>query len=409
MNWLLRQLPGIFTTITHAGAQYVEEDQLRRLILGNFVAIFGVIFTAGYALFYVLQGWWLVATFSGLMIVSYAFCWLLNTLGWFRLSPYWLLLTAYSQLTIVPGFLVGPESGIHYFLFFAGPYSFLTLPANYRLQKALFVTLGMLCFACVEYVALSGAWRAPVNELTMTWLHVSSIISTILLLAGMVWIYDSELSRAKVALEIEHQRSESLLLNILPGPIATRLKNEPGTIANDIPNASVLFADIVSFTELSARTSADELVGLLNEYFTAFDQLVDGHTVEKIKTIGDSYMVASGVPAPCEEHAKILVEFAQAMLHTVEQINHATGRSLQLRVGIHSGAVMAGVIGQRKFVYDLWGDTVNTASRMESHGLPGRIQISQDTYELAKQHYQFEPRAPLSVKGKGIMQLYLLA
>jgi class 3 adenylate cyclase len=206
----------------------------------------------------------------------------------------------------------------------------------------------------------------------------------------------------------EKQTSERLLLNVLPGPIAERLKTGENLIVDRFEAVSVLFADIVGFTTLSARTSPEALVTMLNELFSAFDQLAEQHGLEKIKTIGDAYMVVAGIPQAVADHATAITHMAIDMIASVEAYGKRTNSPLTIRVGIHTGSVVAGVIGTKKFIYDLWGDTVNTASRMESHGLPGRIHVSEATYLLLADSFEFEKRAPIDVKGKGAMQTYLV-
>jgi class 3 adenylate cyclase len=203
-------------------------------------------------------------------------------------------------------------------------------------------------------------------------------------------------------------RSESLLLNVLPKAIAERLKREPGVIAESHPAVTVLFADVVDFTPFAERTEPERVVGVLDEIFSAFDHLAERHGLEKIKTIGDAYMVASGLPEPRPDHAEAMAEMALDMQAGLRQLCEPLGLDLELRIGLHSGPVTAGVIGRHKFIYDLWGDTVNTASRMESHGLPGRIQVSEATYRLLRDRYEFEARGEIEVKGKGRLEAYLL-
>jgi class 3 adenylate cyclase len=202
--------------------------------------------------------------------------------------------------------------------------------------------------------------------------------------------------------------SERLLLNVLPQPVAVRLKKQAGLIADDCPAVSVLFADIVGFTPLSERLSAVELVELLDLVFARWDAVAERHGVEKIKTIGDAYMVAGGIPLPRDDHAEAIAEMALAMRPEILRCSQETGVPLEVRIGIDSGEVVAGVIGRAKFIYDLWGDTVNTASRMESHALPGTIQVTERTYERLRERYPFEPRGAINVKGKGLMPCYVL-
>jgi guanylate cyclase len=206
-------------------------------------------------------------------------------------------------------------------------------------------------------------------------------------------------------LHAEQDKSERLLLNILPAEIATVLKNEKRVIADRFDSASILFADVVNFTPMSAQMLPEELVGLLNEVFCYFDGLAEKYGLEKIKTIGDCYMLAAGVPCPRPDHAHILTETALEMRDYVGK-RQFLGKQLAFRIGINSGPVVAGVIGQKKFAYDLWGDTVNTASRMESHGEAGIVQITEGTYQLIKDDFICEPRGVINVKGKGEMNVW---
>jgi class 3 adenylate cyclase/HAMP domain-containing protein len=209
-------------------------------------------------------------------------------------------------------------------------------------------------------------------------------------------------------LSAEKQTSERLLLNVLPGPIADRLKTGESLIVDRFDAVSVLFADIVGFTTFAQGTSPEELVTMLNELFSSFDKLAEQHGLEKIKTIGDAYMVVAGIPSPIADHATAIAHMGLDMIASLEAYSKKHGKTLTIRVGIHTGSVVAGVIGTKKFIYDLWGDTVNTASRMESTGLPGKVQVTEATYQLLKDQFSFEPRGPIEIKGKGLMNTYLL-
>ena len=206
----------------------------------------------------------------------------------------------------------------------------------------------------------------------------------------------------------ERARSERLLLNILPAPIAERLKASEESIAEHSDGVTVLFADIVGFTPLSARKTPRALVELLNRIFSEFDALADAHGLEKIKTIGDAYMAVAGLPQPWPDHAARAARMALAMRDATARVSAETGEELALRIGLHSGPVVAGVIGRRKFTYDMWGDTVNTASRMESHGVPGAIHCTEATAMLLKGVFQLQPRGAMEIKGKGEMRTFLL-
>src|SRR4029450_2577951 len=209
-------------------------------------------------------------------------------------------------------------------------------------------------------------------------------------------------------LRVEQEKSEALLVNVLPGSIAARLKATDRTIADHFDATSILFADVVDFTPLSQRLPPAETVGILDRLFSKFDALVERHGLEKIKTIGDCYMAASGVPDPDPDHARKAALLALDMRDVLATWPVAGQSGLALRIGMHPGPAPAGVTGRKRFLYDLWGDAVNTASRMESHGTPGEIQITHATYELLKDEFECEPRGPIAVKGKGEIEAWYL-
>jgi|GEM_PF-706080 Adenylate cyclase, family 3 (some proteins contain HAMP domain) len=217
-----------------------------------------------------------------------------------------------------------------------------------------------------------------------------------------------ELQDAYLQLEAEQAKSEQLLLNVLPAAIALRLKHNENNIAESFGEVTVMFADIVGFTELSSRISATAVVQVLNDIFSAFDHLADRHGLEKIKTIGDAYMVVGGLPTARSDHAEAIAAMAIDMLLEIRRLSLTHEEPFSIRIGINTGPVVAGVIGLKKFIYDLWGDTVNIASRMESHGITGCIQVTTETYEILKDKYTFEKRGSIQVKGKGYMTTYLL-
>jgi guanylate cyclase len=221
-------------------------------------------------------------------------------------------------------------------------------------------------------------------------------------------VFANQRRAALAALREEQARAESLLLNILPRSIAERLKAETQTIADQFGSASILFADVVDFTPLARSLPPGEVVGMLDRLFSCFDALADRYGVEKIKTIGDCYMVAAGVPSPRPDHARALALMALDMQAAMCAVDEVGQLGLELRVGINSGPVVAGVIGRKRFLYDLWGDAVNTASRMESHGTSGRIQITRATKELLDDEFVCEPRGAIQVKGKGEMEAWYL-
>jgi len=246
---------------------------------------------------------------------------------------------------------------------------------------------------------VSGVEVPPGTVIIFFVLNISALSALVYLL---LQYFMRGLERTRAALEAEQENSERLLLNVLPEPIARRLMHGEEPIADAFSEVTVLFADIVDFTQMSDRLAPEQAVQMLNEVFSVFDQLVERWGLEKIKTIGDAYMAVAGVPVSRPDHAEAVAEMALAMREV------AATRHLEVRIGIDSGPVVAGVIGRKKFSYDLWGDTVNTASRMESHGLPGEIQVTPRLYRRLSEKYRFQPRGPVAVKGKGEMEPYLL-
>jgi len=227
----------------------------------------------------------------------------------------------------------------------------------------------------------------------------------------LLYYFVGQKAKAMQLLRLEQEKSESLLLNVLPKEIALTLKdnqNNGHTIAEQFEAVSILFADVVGFTPLSAVLAPADMVDLLNNVFSHFDTLVAKYGLEKIRTIGDNYMVASGVPQPRPDHARALALMALEMCAATNNPSIQTGRRLQFRIGLNCGAVVAGVIGRQKFHYDIWGDAVNIASRMESHGVPGKIQITRAIYDLLKDEFVCVPRGKIKVKGKGEMETWYL-
>jgi adenylate cyclase len=250
---------------------------------------------------------------------------------------------------------------------------------------------------CLEHVGGSRAWKE--DELAFA-AAVGNMIA--------VTFEAAERRRAEDEAERERERAEQLLLNILPMTIAQRLRRGEGLIADHYTEATVLFADIVDFTRLSANIAPEAVVSYLNVIFSEFDQLAQDLGLEKIKTIGDAYMVVGGVPTPREDHTEAVVEMALAMLEACNRLSQGTEMPFTMRIGINTGPVVAGVIGIKKFIYDLWGDTVNLASRMESHGVTGEIQVTDAVYQRMREKYLFEPRGKIEIKGRGPQKTYLL-
>jgi adenylate cyclase len=266
----------------------------------------------------------------------------------------------------------------------------------------------------VVFVAsgVAGELAGAVSPTVPRWFTTTMLAANITVGGTIVFtllaLFARQRMDAVAALRVEQAKAESLLLNILPQSIAERLKVETRTIADQFNSASILFADVVDFTPLAERLPPTKVVAVLDHLFSHFDELAERHGVEKIKTIGDCYMVAAGVPSPRKDHAQVLAQMALEMQAAMTTSDEIAELGLELRVGINSGPVVAGVIGRKRFLYDLWGDAVNIASRMESHGTSGRTQITRETKELLADEFVCEPRGTIPVKGKGEIEAWYL-
>lgn len=286
------------------------------------------------------------------------------------------------------------------------PLGALMFCGNLQAIRWFLLYLGLLIISGISqpYVRLENNLPEPVIVILFV-LNIGSVSAiAFVLLNYFVW----QKERFLGLLKVEQDKSDNLLLNVLPREIADRLKNDEGVIAEQFSDVSILFADVVGFTPLSTRLAPAEMVRLLNQMFSSFDRLVEPCGMEKIRTIGDNYMVVAGAPTPRTDHAELLATLALDMLDVVHDSSLLRQHNIQIRIGINSGPVIAGVIGTTKFHYDVWGDAVNIASRMESHGQAGKIQLAEASYELLKNKYQCTPRGKISIKGKGEMATWFL-
>ena len=331
--------------------------------------------------------------------------WSAWTLRDIRLPTLLTLLGEIPLHAILATFYMGPEPFFLAFLLF--PIALMPLLPYFSPSTRF--ALSMACastFVVVGAIAISTEPLRPLAPFWNVFFFVFNAVPTIAFVGLNAAISDTITARAEAKLAVEFDRAEGLLLNILPAPIAARLKDNPELIADEHPQVSVLFADIVNFTETSDRMAPTDLVQTLNTAFSRFDALVEKHGCEKIKTIGDAYMVVSGLPEPRADHAQAMVALALDMIDVARDINASGEFPFTLRIGINSGPVVAGVIGERKFAYDLWGDTVNVASRMESHGQPGIIQITEATRVQMGDSFKTEPLGHIEIKGKGQMMTH---
>jgi adenylate cyclase len=304
----------------------------------------------------------------------------------------------------VDGLLMGADTEQHMFLIAVATAAWFITP---RRERWLAASVALLCGASMLAIDLFTPVRLAMRAGALPF-ETADKLTLYLVLQALAYYSVTQTERAEDELAVEQAKSEALLLNVLPRRIAEHLKHSPGSIAERFDSATVLFADIVNFTQLSERTPATELVQMLDQVFSRFDALADQHGLEKIKTIGDAYMVVGGVPEARADHASAVAKMSLDMLRVLRELEGPAFATLSLRIGIHSGPVVAGVIGKRKFAFDLWGDTVNTASRMESHGQADRVHVSEATFKLLEGQFTFEARGPLPIKGKGVLHTWFL-
>ena len=391
-----------FTWLIQIGFDEDDDDDIRLrksvLVIGAFPFAFAGI---AWGLMYFLFG----EPLAGMIPLSYGVISLLSILFFgltrryhlFRFSQLFLiLLLPFLLMLSLGGFVHGSAVILWALLCPLGALLFD------RPSRAIRWFVAYVCLVVISgFIQPQAGLTSNLTPGTVNFLFVLNLIAVGSLIFLMVFYFVNQKN-------LFQEKSETLLLNILPKEITAILKNEPRTIADHFDGASILFADVVDFTPLSATLTPDELVELLNEVFSVFDLLVEKYDLEKIKTIGDCYMVASGVPQPRPDHAQAIINLALDMRDYVSQ-HEFLGHQLVFRMGVNSGPVVAGVIGTKKFIYDLWGDAVNTASRMESHGQEGIIQISRATYELIKDDFICEPLGYVNVKGKGDMEVWQVA
>jgi adenylate cyclase len=339
---------------------------------------------------------WAYATGSAISLAVFART---RNFAFLRTAQQVLILVAPALGTVMLGGLDESSSVILWSLFAPLGAVAFDRPGRAWPWFAAFVGTVVLALALSEVVRPNGADLPDAFVRTFDVLNIV-VVSAVALLLLVTFARGRDTAQARV---------ESLLLNVLPAEVAQRLQSDSNSIADHFDDASILFADVVDFTPLSSRLDAREVVELLDRLFTSFDELVDRHGVEKIKTIGDCYMAAAGVPTQRPDHAHALAGLAFEMRERARNcLPEGTEHDLRLRIGISSGPVVAGVIGRRRFLYDLWGDTVNMASRMESHGTPDDIQITRSTWELLREDFVAEPLGLVEVKGKGAVETWRL-
>jgi adenylate cyclase len=389
------------------GTERYPEKVARRLRTVNFgsrLAAAGHGFFAAVSFAYFAQFWWLALVHIALMLL-FAGIPLLHRLGPQAGGVATLVLFYLDIIAFIC--LIGTGAGIQLHFLAAVALTVLYLGAEHI---AVTTASAAVAAALIVVVQLT----VPIDTGLLPWsLIVLALVSNAVLTCGSLLLLASyalgEVARAEAAAEREYERSERLLANILPRPIAARLKSAGADIIADRHDeASILFTDLEGFTAQASDMTPEDLVQFLNRVFSDFDRLVERHGLEKIKTTGDAYMVVSGVPTARSDHAQALAVLALEMRTAAAEWRDPRGRTVPLRMGISSGPVVAGVVGTRKFFYDVWGDAVNVAARMETTGSAGKIQVSQDIYERLRDEFVLESRGEIEVKGKGRMPTWFL-
>ncbi|VEG42032.1 family 3 adenylate cyclase [Mycolicibacterium flavescens] len=392
---------------TPARVRHQAERSVRRRRVLDVTAMISAAISAFFGFQGLLVGvevWW-IPVLSLVSAVAFATIPLLCRFGEL-VAPLVFFAVAYVTIAI-QCIQLGTGSGLQFYFVAAAAIVVVILGIDHIVLASVLAALGAATVVALEYLVPENTGIQP------DWARTTSFVLTVatawILVVATLWFALRELRRARLAMEAEYERSERLLANILPATIAERLKDPTRTvIADRYDDASILFADIAGYTERASDTNPCDLVRFLDRLYTDLDALVDRHGLEKVKTSGDSYMVVSGVPHPRPDHVEALACLALDMADAVADLRDPRGRKVPLRIGLAAGPVVAGVVGARKFFYDVWGDAVNVASRMETTDVEGRIQVPQDVYERLRSTFVLEPRGEVEVKGKGVMTTWYL-
>lgn len=372
----------------------------------NMTAMISAIITAFFGIqgLFIGQDLWVSAVNIGSAVV---YLMIPRLCGWGELvAPLVFIFVSYATITVLCIHL-GTGSGLLFYYVVAAAIMLVILGVDHILLASVLSAIGALTVILLELFVPNDTGTQPLWAFRTSF--VLTVVSAWIMVVAVIWYSMREIRRARTALEEEYARSEQLLMNILPATIAERLKDPSRTvIADKYDDASILFADIAGYTKRASDTTPGDLVRFLDRLYTDLDALVDRHGLEKVKTSGDSYMVVSGVPEPRPDHVEALACLALDMAETVADLRDPNGREVPLRIGLASGPVVAGVVGARKFFYDVWGDAVNVAARMETTDVEGRIQVPQNVYERLQDTFLLEERGDVDVKGKGVMHTWYL-
>ncbi len=378
----------------------------RYFILGKISYIFATVIHLSWLILFYFLDVDKLALFNILSVFIFILCLYLNHKRQFLAA---VTITTLEVLLhqVLAVILVGWSGGFQYYLFSLIFLPFLTDKKNLALKFFLSVLI-IVTYMLMEHFYPFATPQYVVDPFILMVLNKLNILFSLSLICIWAYYFNNSVNIAEDAFEREQLKSEQLLHNILPKSVASRLKAGHLNIADGFSNVTILFLDIVGFTPMSEQKTPTELVEILNRVYTQIDDLCDQYQLEKIKTIGDSYMVASGIPTYSADHAVRMAEFSLQLQNVIDRVNQEMGISLKIRTGLNSGSVVAGVIGKRKFSYDLWGDAVNLASRMESHAQIGQIHLSESTYQLLKDKFILTANEEKEIKGKGTMKTYNL-
>lgn len=403
----LAQFWGWWSTI---GTHRYDPQTRTRMIVTTTLATLVAVMTIPYQIFYALWDYdalrVAIWTFSP-QVLLYAAVPFLHRFG--QNVGAWYLIIVWMCYALLFNWFFGAGSGLQYYFLPGATAGVLVFGGTKPKSSVTALLLGLAGFVISTTFFTQPAPFINVSDTFLTLMYAMSLPFAFIVVFGIVYFATWQTLLAQRALQAEFRRSEDLLYNVLPESIAAQLKANPGqTIARTHDAATILFADIVEFTPLASRLSADEVVGFLNQLFSEFDNLARKHQLEKIKTIGDAFMVAGGMPQPQPDHAERVARFALDMLRATAAFSDRVGQRIELRIGINSGPVVAGVIGNQKLFYDVWGDTVNTAGRMETYGTVQRIQCTRKVRDLLEDAFTFERRGIVEIKGKGPIEVWYL-
>ena len=399
-----------YKLLTLGVIESTKEMDIKHIKLLNALATFSGLFSLSYLAieipYYPLTRWLI----DYLLIISLSFfivLWL-NHQRCFLSARLLFNLVGITHICIY-ALALGSEANVQSFLFLVIMTAFFIYPKSEIFYQYIIIILTSLIFIVIEtYFYFYNKGLFPIPDDLLVLFKLSFSFGVFIFFLGFSYYISRNYEQAEQLLALEKKYSDDLLHSILPHSIVKRLKADSGIIADRFDATTILFADIVGFTQYSEKIPPAHLVTLLNKIFSLFDELTNYYGLEKIKTMGDGYMVAGGLPVVNKSHPQSIADLALDMRIKLAEFNQQQHQDFKIRIGIHTGSVIAGVIGIKKFVYDIWGDTVNVASRMESHGIPGQIQVSEATYHILKEQYVFEDRGVIHIKSKGEMRVYLL-